>query len=279
MKRQVVGVLNCTPDSYSDVGRCETFEKAFDYASKLIKEGLDILDIGGESTRPSTPFHLKKGECIDLPHEEEKKRVLPLLKALRREFPHQKISVDTRTFEIAKEAADLGVHYISWVCEHVDSQIAELIASKKNLSLILCHMRGQPKNMQAGNFYDGDIVEHLEGWFQKQIDFLREKGVEDSQIILDPGIGFGKKKPDQDFDILKGIPRLKALGFPIYIGLSRKSFMGAALGKGAEELLPATLTMNAFSIFQGADFIRVHDVAEHKDLVKLFETGNLWLSN
>jgi len=269
MKQQIMGVLNLTPDSFYDGGRYSSFESAFAYARKMIEEGVDILDIGGESTRPATAFHQEHGAVMTLPEEEERQRVLPLLEVLCREFPIQKFSVDTRKAKIADEVIQLGVQYISYVTDKVYDDMAEVLGRNPQTSIILCHMRGSPKTMQEGEFHDGPMIPYLQEWFQEQISKLKTYGVKEQQIILDPGIGFGKRKPDQDFEILRGIRELKNMGFPVLIGLSRKSFMGHVLKKKASDLLPATLVLNAIALSQGADIIRVHDVADHKDLLAL----------
>lgn len=269
MKQQIMGVLNVTPDSFYDGGQYFSLDKAFARACEMIAEGVDILDLGGESTRPATSFHESKGKVVALDEDEEQQRIFPLLKRLRSEFPSQNISVDTRKVSIAEQAIALGVHMINCVCENISPDMAKLIASSSEVSFVLCHMRGNPQTMQNGDFHTGPMIPYLKDWFLQQIALLKKYGVKESQIILDPGIGFGKRKPDQDFEILRGLAELKALGFPLLIGLSRKSFMGQVLKKPASELLPATLALNAFALQQGADIIRVHDVKEHKDLVQI----------
>jgi len=269
MPALIMGVLNVTPDSFYDGAKYNTLEKALERARFLITNGVDILDLGGESTRPATPFHQDQGPVLVLPEEEERKRVLALLEILCREFPAQRISLDTRNANIAEDAIALGVKMINYVTDEVYDDMAQVIAHHSEVSLVICHMRGSPKTMQDGEFHDGPMLPYLVEWFTKQIAKLKSYGVKDPQIILDPGIGFGKRKPDQDFEILHCIPELKAMGYPLLIGLSRKSFMGKFLGKKASDLLPATLVLNAFSLRQGADILRVHDVNEHKDLIAL----------
>ncbi len=265
----IMGILNVTPDSFYDGNLYNTFERALERACTLIEAGVDILDIGGESTRPSTSFHHKHGFRQDVQSDHEMQRVLPLLKVLRLEFPSQILSVDTRNKELASEALKLGVHIINCVCETVSEDIAKRIASFPHSRCVLCHMRGNPQDMQNGNFYEGPIIPYLKEWFLQEIAKMKSFGVDEKQIILDPGIGFGKKKPDQDFEILRGISELKSLEYPVLIGLSRKSFMGKVLNKSADQLLSATLAMNTYAILQGADIIRVHDVDEHKEVREL----------
>lgn len=270
MKPKIMGVLNVTPDSFYDGGRYNTFESAFIHAKKLIAEGADIVDIGGESTRPATAFHQDQGEVETLAEEPERERVLPLLEALCKEFPTQMFSLDTRKAGIARDAIALGVRMISYVTEQVQEDMAEVLGQHPEVSVIICHMRGTMKTMQDGQFHEGPMLPYLKDWFEAQIAKLKHYGVRDEQIILDPGIGFGKRKPDQDFEILRGIPELKAMAYPVLIGLSRKSFLGYVLAKKAADLLPATITMNTVALMQGADILRVHDVPEHRDLLALF---------
>ncbi len=266
MHPRIMGVLNTTPDSFYDGASYTTLEKALAHARQILRDGAEIIDIGGESTRPSTDFHLAHGSVNEVSEEEEKNRVLPVIEALRDELTEQQcISVDTRKVSVAEAAIRCGAKMINYVTDSVCSQMAALIAAHPKVYIVICHMRGQPRSMQDGNFYVGPIVPHLMDWFQKQVQILIKHGVHKDQIILDPGIGFGKKKPDQDLEILRGLSEFKALGFPILIGLSRKSFMGTLLNKPASQLLSATLVLNQFAASQGADIIRVHDVAEHKD--------------
>lgn len=262
-----MGVLNITPDSFYDGGLYLRFEQALEQACVLMEQGVDILDLGAESTRPKTIYQ----KSSPTTQSDEEARLFPLLEVLCTQFPDQKISIDTRSLDVARKALAYGVSMINHVTENLDEAFAQLMASYPDRSIVVCHMRGNPDGMQAGDFHQGPIIPYLLEWFKKQIATLLSHGVRKEQIILDPGIGFGKKKPDQDFEILRGIPELKALGFPILIGLSRKSFMAHVLGKRADALLPATIAMNTFALIQGADIIRVHDVSEHKDILNLLD--------
>lgn len=271
MKTQIMGVLNVTPDSFYDGGRFLRFEHALEQACLLMDYGVDILDIGAESTRPSTVFHEQKGKVENLDEDEESKRLFSILEVICKQFPTQKVSVDTRKVRIAEKSIAMGVQIINFVCEYVPEDLAKLIAKNPHVSLVICHMHGTPKTMQDGSFIKGPIVPYLKDWFREQLATLQNHGVRKEQIIFDPGIGFGKRKPDQDFEILRGIAEFKAMGYPLLIGLSRKSFMGKFLGKNADALLPATLVMNTFASIQGADILRVHDVQEHREMLSLLE--------
>ncbi|MBI2602979.1 MAG: dihydropteroate synthase [Deltaproteobacteria bacterium] len=265
-KTRIMGVLNVTPDSFFDGGKYLDMSRALERAEQMLREGADIIDVGGESTRPPSTFHEKHGQLVEVSEEEERKRVLPVLSALLRQFPTQTLSVDTRRASIAAAAFAEGVRMVNYVTESVSPAMAKVIATHPEGSLVLCHMRGKPQSMQGGKFHNGPMIPNLREWFHKQIALLNLYGVKDSQIIIDPGIGFGKKKPDQDFEILLALSELKSLGYPLLIGLSRKSFMGLVLDKPANDLLSATLAMNALCMDKGVDVIRVHDVAEHHEL-------------
>ena len=269
MHAKIMGVLNVTPDSFYDGGSYFEYDKALERVREMLREGADIIDIGGESTRPPTRFHLAHGEVVELSEAEEGRRVLPIVAQALREMSTQSLSVDTRRPAIAAAAIELGAKMINYVTDAVTAEMATVLAADPAVQIVICHMRGKPKSMQEGNFYEGPIVPHLLAWFELQIDKLKAYGVQPGQIILDPGIGFGKKKPDQDLEILRGLRALKGLGFPVLIGLSRKSFMGHILGKHAAELLPPSLALNAWALWQGVDIIRVHDVREHKDVLAL----------
>ena len=262
-----MGVLNVTPDSFYEGGRFLRFEQALEQACVLMEQGVDILDIGAESTCPKNIYD-KEG-LPSTTETDEEQRLYPLLEVLCSQFPTQKISVDTRNLNVAKKSLAYGVSFINHITSDLDIELAKLIATYPESTLILCHMRGTPRTMQVGDFYEGPIIPYLCDWFREQFSKLVSYGVKKEQVIIDPGMGFGKKKPDQDFEILRGIPELKKLGFPVLIGLSRKSFMGHVLGKRPDALLPGTIALNTYALMQGADIIRVHDVQEHKDVLQL----------
>lgn len=266
---KIMGILNTTPDSFYDGGRYATVDAAVEHALVMVQEGADIIDVGGESTRPPTAFHQHNGLVTVLSEDEEKKRVLPTLKKLKDLLPNIVFSIDTRKVSVAQAAIAVGAKIINYVTEEVQVDMAQTIAAHPEVSVVICHMRGKPQTMQAGSFHEGPMVPYLETWFRQQIARVKDCGVQDQQIILDPGLGFGKKKPDQDLEILRGLSQLKKLGYPLLLGLSRKSFMGHILDKPATELLSASLGLNAFALMQGVDYLRVHDVKEHKDLVQV----------
>ncbi len=247
----VMGVLNVTPDSFSDGGRYLDSDEAVARALEIERGGADILDIGGESTRPGSE---------GIPAEEELRRILPVLKMLR---GHIKIpiSVDTSKSKVAEAAADAGAEILNDVTAlRVDPRLAE-IARRRKLPLILMHMRGEPRTMQKKPFAR-DVVRDVAAGLRRAVATARRAGVAKSQIVLDPGIGFGKSAA-QNFELLAKLPELARLGFPLLVGTSRKSFIGRALGTAEEsDRIWGTAATVAASVLGGAHIVRVHDVAE-----------------
>jgi dihydropteroate synthase len=247
----VMGVLNVTPDSFSDGGLYFDADAAVARALEMERAGADILDIGGESTRPGSE---------GIPAEEELRRVMPVLEKLRGKLK-MPISIDTAKAEVAEAAAGAGAEILNDVTAlRHDPHIAE-IAQRRRLPLILMHMRGQPRTMQK-NPFARDVLHDVANGLRKAVALARHAGVRKSQIILDPGAGFGKSFA-QNYELLARLPELARLGFPLLIGTSRKSFIGNALGGSpkSERIWGTAATVTA-SILQGAHVVRVHDVAE-----------------
>jgi dihydropteroate synthase len=251
----VMGVLNVTPDSFSDGGKFLSTERAIDRALKMERDGADILDIGGESTRPGSQ---------GTPATKEMARILPVLEGLRGRIKIP-LSVDTQKPEVAEAAIAAGAEMINDVSGlRSDSRIAEA-AARHGVPLILMHMRGKPRIMQKGPFAR-DVVRDVVQGLRRSIALARKAGVQKSQIILDPGIGFGKSFK-QNYELLQNLPELAKLGFPLVVGTSRKGFLGATLardGKPAppEDRIWGTAATVTASILGGAHIVRVHDVAE-----------------
>jgi dihydropteroate synthase len=247
----LMGVLNVTPDSFSDGGLYFDADAAVARALEIERAGADILDVGGESTRPGSE---------GIPAEEELRRVMPVLEKLQGKL-RIPISIDTAKEEVAEAAAGAGAEILNDVTAlRQDRRIAE-VARRRKLPLILMHMRGQPRTMQK-NPFARDVLRDVANGLRKAVAVARRAGVRKSQIILDPGMGFGKSFA-QNYELLARLPELARLGFPILIGTSRKSFIGNALGgvpKG-ERIWGTAATVTA-SILQGAHIVRVHDVAE-----------------
>ena len=247
----VMGVLNVTLDSFSDGGLYFDAEAAVARALDLQRAGADILDIGGESTRPGS---------AGISAEEELRRVLPVLKGLRGQL-RIPISIDTSKAEVAEAAAEEGAEIINDVTAlRADPGIAE-VARRNKLPLILMHMRGNPRTMQQKPFAR-DVMRDVTVALRKATAAALRAGVVKSQIILDPGFGFGKSY-EQNFELLARLPELSRLGYPLLVGTSRKSFLGRALGGAPEsERVWATAATVAASILGGAHIVRVHDVGE-----------------
>src|SRR5712692_7459564 len=251
----VMGVLNVTPDSFSDGGEFLSAERAIERALKMERDGADLLDIGGESTRPGS---------LGTAAEEELARVLPVLNGLRGRVKIP-LSVDTQKPEVAEAAVAAGAEMINEISGlRSDPQLGE-VAARHGVPIILMHMRGKPRDMQKGPFAR-DVLRDVTQGLRQSIGRARKAGVRKSQIILDPGIGFGKSI-SQNHDLMQKLPELAKWGFPIVVGTSRKGFLGATLardGKPAppEERIWGTAATVTASILGGAHIVRVHDVAE-----------------
>jgi len=252
----VMGVLNITPDSFSDGGEYLDEEAAVARALQLERDGADILDIGGESTRP--------GAAV-IHAEEELRRILPVIKILRGKL-HIPMSIDTRKADVAKAALDAGAEILNDVSGlRTDPRLAE-IARRARAPLILMHMRGTPQTMQRGPFAR-DVIRDVKAGLREALARAKRAGLSKTQILLDPGIGFGKRN-EQNFEILAHLSELASLGCPIVIGTSRKAFLGRALAgtdgppAPTEERLLGTATTVTASVLGGAHIVRVHDVAE-----------------
>ena len=255
----VMGVLNATPDSFFDGGAYFEPKKATEQAWRICDEGADILDIGGESSRPSS-------DGVSL--AEELKRVVPVLDALAGKYPLP-ISIDTSKAEVARAALQRGAVLINDITSlQRDPRIAEEVASFQ-AALILMHMRGTPKTMQT-LAPSPDILTEIEQWAKEAVARARKSGVSCDKIILDPGIGFGKSV-NQNLEILRNLDRLAGAGFPLLVGTSRKSFIGALLDKPEEERIWGTGATVAASILFGAHIVRVHDVAPMRDIARIID--------
>ncbi len=253
----LMGVLNVTPDSFSDGGKFADPRDAIDHALALEKSGADILDIGAESTRPGSDA---------ITGDEELRRLLPVLQALRGKLKIP-ISIDTRKSEVAEIALKAGAQILNDVSGlNHDERLAE-IAARHKVPLILMHMRGEPRTMQTAPFARNVMKDVTDG-LRASIRKARKAGVAKSRIILDPGIGFGKSF-QQNYELLAQLPQLAELGYPLMVGTSRKGFLGKTLARAtnkskvpATERLWATAATVTASILAGAHIIRVHDVAE-----------------
>jgi dihydropteroate synthase len=254
----VMGILNVTPDSFSDGGLFNDPDAAAERALETERQGADILDIGGESTRPGS-------EGVST--SEEMRRVIPVLEKLRGRLKIP-ISIDTSKSEVAEAAAYQGAQIINDVTGlRADPRLAE-IARKAKMPIILMHMRGEPRTMQKMPFAR-DVMRDVRDGLKKAVAIARRAGVPKSQIVLDPGIGFGKSL-EQNFELLARLPEFARLGFPLLLGPSRKNFVGKVLGGAPQnERVWGTAATIVASIFGGAHIVRVHDVAEMVQVARI----------
>ena len=259
-KTYVMGILNCTPDSFYPASRNETLREAMKSAREMIGAGVDIIDVGGESSRPGSD---------PIEPEEEIRRVIPVVQAIRRESDIM-ISVDTRRKDIAERALDAGADIINDISGlKRNEELARLLARRK-VPVVLMHMRGSPKTMQKQVSYKNTISEILRE-LQPSIAAALGAGIAPEMIIVDPGIGFAKRAQD-NLRIIRELASLKSLNFPILIGLSRKSFIGEVLDRPVEKRLIGTVTANTLAIINGANIIRVHDVGDAVEMVKIIDS-------
>ena len=252
----VMGIVNVTPDSFSDGGKYHAPITAIDFAFKLIDDGADIIDIGGESTRPGAD----KVSC-----SEELERVIPVIEGIRSNNNKILISIDTTKSMVAKEAVEAGANIINDVSGiSFDNQMPQVIAQLK-APVIIMHMKGNPSNMQENPKYK-NLIDEIITYFKRKINIATSSGIDREMIILDPGIGFGKTV-EHNFKILADLNRFNNLQLPLLIGPSRKSFIGSTLGLPPEDRLDGTAATVAVGVNNGARIVRVHDVKNMKRVV------------
>ena len=254
---KVMGILNVTPDSFYKGSRLSSDEEILNTAEKMIEDGADILDVGGYSSRPGAQ---------EVSPEEEGKRVLKAIKLISAGFPKAIISVDTFRSEIAEEAINgCGAHIINDISGGDADPGMFRVVQELNVPYILMHMKGNPMTMQDNPVYN-DVVSDILKWLGERIFRLRSAGVKD--IIIDPGFGFGKTIT-QNFELLSRLGDFSIAGLPLLVGLSRKSMIWKTLGITAEDGLAGTIALNTIALLKGADILRVHDVKEAVQAVKL----------
>ncbi len=251
---KIVGILNLTDNSFSDGGLYNDFEKAKTHLLEMIKDGADIIDIGAESTKPYSSA---------VSDSEQLEKLLPIIEFAKGKIP---ISIDTRSSIVAEECIKSGANIINDVSGFdYDKKMADIIA-KYNVPIIIQHSKGTPENMQDSPSYK-DVIEEIYLNLKKKIDFAQSKGIE--KIITDPGIGFGKTRKN-NFEIIKRCKEFKTLGFPVMLGISRKSLLN--MNDKSNEIKDIyTTALNTFPIINGIDYIRVHNVKLHKKLIELLE--------
>lgn len=250
----IMGIVNCTPDSFSDGGRLSSWPKAVSYALDLITQGADILDIGGESTRPGAE---------PVPVEEELRRVIPVIRALAGEVDLP-LSVDTYKPEVAEEALAAGATIVNDVTGFTDSRMIELALDHDAVCCVM-HMRGTPRTMQKDPQYD-DVRAEVRSFLNQRTQTLELKGVRADHIWVDPGIGFGKTT-DHNLDLIAGLDSLASLGYPVLVGASRKGFIGNISGDPVHERLAGSLAVVHEAMRLPRRIVRVHDVAQTRQYI------------
>jgi dihydropteroate synthase len=261
-KPLIMGIVNVTPDSFYAASRVEK-DKLIDFAARMVKEGVDIIDIGGESTRPGSDR---------ISEEEELNRVVPAVEIVRKNFDVV-ISVDTYKAKVAEEALKNGAEMVNDVSAlRFDPAMMDVLKTYKP-AVVLMHMKGEPKTMQENPYYE-DVVKEILYFFKERIEKLQQIGLED-KVIIDPGIGFGKRLVD-NLEIIRRISEFNSLKKPLLVGASRKSFIGQVLGNlPPEERLYGTLAVTAYCVLNGVDIVRVHDVKENLHVIKLIQAIQL----
>ncbi len=259
----VMGILNITPDSFSDGDKFLTFDNALKQAEKLINEGADIIDIGGESTRPG---------AAKVPEQEELARVLPVIKALREQYPDLPLSIDTYKAQVAAAAMAAGADLINDISGfNFDPKMAR-VAAETDAYCSLMHIQGTPDAMQKEPRYD-DLFAEISCYFEKSIALAEAAGVKREKIILDPGIGFGKTL-EHNLLLLKHLAEFTGFGLPLLLGTSRKSFISKLTDAEVDNRLPASLATIAQGLTNGANIVRVHDVAATRQVVTVIDAIN-----
>ena len=256
-----MGILNVTPDSFSDGGKFNSLDNALLQAERMIQAGVSIIDIGGESTRPGAP---------DVSLEEELARVIPAIKAIRAKFDVW-ISIDTSKAEVMRQAVEAGADLINDV-RALQEPGALQAAAEANVPVCLMHMKGQPRTMQASPVYD-DVLMDVEAFLQERVEACEAVGISKNQLILDPGFGFGKTI-EHNYHLLAHLEKFHRLGLPVLAGMSRKSMIFKLLDKAPADCMVASVTCATIAAMKGAQIIRVHDVEDTLEAMKIIEVMN-----
>jgi dihydropteroate synthase len=250
----LMGVVNVTPDSFSDGGRFLDPDAAVAHGARLAEEGAAILDVGGESTRPGAD---------PVPAEEELRRVVSVVERLAAAGTGSQLSIDTSKAAVAGAALDVGASYVNDVTAfRGDPEIAGLVA-ERGVDCCLMHMLGEPRTMQEDPRYD-DVVSDVKAFLEQRLAFAVDEGVSEDRVTLDPGIGFGKTLA-QNLELLRRLDEIAAIGRPVLVGTSRKSFLGKLTGRDVDDRLAGTIATNVLAYARGASVFRVHDVAPVRD--------------
>lgn len=257
----IMGIINTTPDSFFDGGKYHSSARAVKEARKMADAGADIIDVGGESTRPGS---------LPVPQELELKRIMPIVEALAGKIDVP-ISVDTTKAAVAQRAIAAGAEIINDISAlRFDPLMAKTVVDTK-AALVLMHMRGTPKDMQSGDLMYIDIIAEITSFFQERMLWAAREGIDNDQIIIDPGLGFGKT-PDDNMKLIKYLSSFQSLGRPILTGVSRKSFTRSAPDEPPKERLEGTVAAVTASILSGSHIIRVHDVAVMSKVAKVADS-------
>jgi len=256
----VMGILNITPDSFSDGGMYLDSNAALKRADKMIEEGVDIIDIGGESTRPGSD---------PVSTDEELKRIVPIIEAIKK-ISDIAISIDTYKPEVMKEVIDMDVAMINDIYALQKPNAIDLI-KKSNVGVCLMHMQGTPKTMQLNPTYK-NVVSEVRSFLEERANLIANEGIGKTRIILDPGFGFGKTF-EHNIDLLKNIESFKSLNLPILVGLSRKSFIRKILNGDHDDHLSGSISAAVLSAVKGAKILRVHDVKETQSAFKIIQVA------
>jgi dihydropteroate synthase len=252
-----MGILNLTPDSFSDGSRYGSVQEAVEAAERMVEDGADIIDIGGESTRP---------DALEVSAREELSRVIPVIQRLSGRIPVP-ISIDTWKSEVAIASLQAGAEIVNDISALTFDPFMQESVAGTDAGLVLMHTRGRPSEMQKSTGY-GDIVSEVSGFLRRAIERAVSAGITEERIVVDPGIGFGKSVAG-NLELIRRIPEFYPLGRPLLIGLSRKSFIGATLGRDVSERLIGTAASVAVAMVNGAKIFRVHDVRAMRDTVDM----------
>jgi len=254
-----MGILNVTPDSFSDGGKFSRIDFALAQVEKMIADGAVIIDIGGESTRPGAK---------DVSEKDELERVIPVLKAIKKRFDTI-VSIDTSKAVVMSEAITHGAGIINDVRALQNDDCLKVLAQDQSVAICLMHMQGLPRTMQQAPQYN-DLIKDIIQFFQQRISACTESGIKKSRLILDPGFGFGKSL-EQNYNLLANMSKFQSLDLPLLAGLSRKSMIGNLLNREVNERLAGSLATAVIAAQQGAKIIRVHDVKETVDTLKILQ--------
>lgn len=259
-----MGILNATPDSFSDGGHFLDPDRAAEHAAAMIRDGADIIDVGGESSRPGAD---------PVSAEDERRRVVPVIKRITAQHPDTLVSIDTVKASVAAAALEAGAHIVNDISAATQDPDILNVVRDTGAGLVLMHMRGSPRTMQRDPTY-ADVSADVFGYLNERAEAALVAGIPASAIVLDPGIGFGKTL-QHNLQLLHDLPQLVAVGFPVLIGLSRKSFLGTITRRTSPtDRLAGSLAGLAAAIHRGAHILRVHDVAESTDAIRVLQAIN-----